>query len=374
MRDVFIISDNILSPLGFTAAENFDLLLKSASGIKMHVDDSMSDVPFYASLIDNLDGLVNDTAGFTKFEQLLIASVNGALENCAVDPSDKKTILIISTTKGNISMLESETAYTGERISLHHAAKQVARYCKFVNEPVVVSNACISGLLGMIVGMRLIQSGQYEHAVVAGADVVSKFVLSGFQSFHAISNEPCKPFDEERKGINLGEAAGTVVLSANKAYSNGISIKSGAVSNDANHISGPSRTGEELFHAISKSMKSAGLAADDIGFISAHGTATLYNDEMEAKAITLAGMQSVPVNSLKGYYGHTLGAAGLIESVISIHSLKSGVVIPTKGFSKMGVTKPVNVCSNIEKTVLNNCLKTASGFGGCNAAIIISKQ
>jgi 3-oxoacyl-[acyl-carrier-protein] synthase-1 len=97
MRDVFIISDNILSPLGFTAAENFDHLLKSASGIKMHVDDSMSDVPFYASLIDNLDGLVNDTAGFTKFEQLLIASVNGALENCAVDPSDKKTILIIST-------------------------------------------------------------------------------------------------------------------------------------------------------------------------------------------------------------------------------------------------------------------------------------
>jgi 3-oxoacyl-[acyl-carrier-protein] synthase-1 len=112
----------------------------------------------------------------------------------------------------------------------------------------------------------------------------------------------------------------------------------------------------------------------DIGFISAHGTATLYNDEMEAKAITLAGMQSVPVNSLKGYYGHTLGAAGLIESVISIHSLRNGIVIPTKGFSKMGVTKPVNVCSNIEKTVLNNCLKTASGFGGCNAAIIISKQ
>jgi 3-oxoacyl-[acyl-carrier-protein] synthase-1 len=124
-----------------------------------------------------------------------------------------------------------------------------------LNEPLVVSNACISGLLGMIVGMRLIQSGQYEHAVVAGADVVSKFVLSGFQSFHAISNEPCKPFDEARNGINLGEAAGTVVLSASKAYSNGISIKSGAVSNDANHISGPSRTGEELFHAISRSMK-----------------------------------------------------------------------------------------------------------------------
>ena len=374
MRDVFIIADSILSPLGFTAAENFDKLQKAVSGIKMHVDVAMSDVPFYASLFENGEGIINNPSGFTKFEQLLIASVTDTLKNCAVDPADKKTILIISTTKGNISMLESENADTGERITLHDAAKQVARYCKFANDPLVVSNACISGLLGMIVGMRLIQSGQYEHAVVAGADVISKFVLSGFQSFNAISNEPCKPFDEARNGINLGEAAGTVVLSASKEFSNGICIKSGAVSNDANHISGPSRTGEELFHAISRSMKDAGLAASDIGFISAHGTATLYNDEMEAKAITLAGMQSVPVNSLKGYYGHTLGAAGLIESVISIHSLRNGIVIPTKGFSKMGVTKPVNVCSNIEKTVLNNCLKTASGFGGCNAAIIISKQ
>ena len=94
--------------------------------------------------------------------------------------------------------------------------------------------------------MRLIQSGQYENAVVAGADVISKFVLSGFQSFQAISDEPCKPFDAARNGINLGEGAGTIILSSQKKYSQGIKISGGSVSNDANHISGPSRTGEEL--------------------------------------------------------------------------------------------------------------------------------
>jgi 3-oxoacyl-[acyl-carrier-protein] synthase I len=149
----------------------------------------------------------------------------------------------------------------------------------------------------------------------------------------------------------------------------------GSVSNDANHISGPSRTGEELNIAITKAMKEAKLfSPNDIDFISAHGTATIYNDEMEAKAITLANMQHIPTNSLKGYYGHTLGAAGVIEAIIAIHSLKEDIIIPTKGFENIGVTEPINICSNLQKTNLQNCLKTASGFGGCNAALIFGKQ
>jgi 3-oxoacyl-[acyl-carrier-protein] synthase-1 len=204
--------------------------------------------------------------------------------------------------------------------------------------------------------------------------VISKFVLSGFQSFQAISPLPCKPFDAARDGINLGEGAGTMILTSNKEHDSGIKVMGGSVSNDANHISGPSRTGEELNLAISKAMKAAMLKAGDIHLISAHGTATVYNDEMEAKAITLAGMRSAPVNSLKGYYGHTLGAAGLIESIISIQSLKENLVIPTRGFENMGVTQPVNICSSLYSASLQNCLKTASGFGGCNAAMIFSKQ
>lgn len=377
MKDVFISSDNILSPLGSTAAENFAQLAGSVSAIKKHENAAISDQPFYASLFENFEGsLKNNYIPYTKFEQLLIASITDALKDSAVLKSDKRTILIISSTKGNISLLETEpdSPALRNKIALHHSAKKVAEYFHFVNQPIVISNACISGSLAMIMGMRLIQAGQYDFAVIAGADVISKFVLSGFQSFQAISDGPCKPFDEARNGINLGEGAATIVLSAKKENSKGIKISGGSVSNDANHISGPSRTGEELYQAIDKAMKNAGLSEADIDFISAHGTATIYNDEMEAKAITLANMQNIPLNSLKGYYGHTLGAAGLIESIISIHSLKENCIIPTAGFEKMGVTNPINICHRLQETVLRNCLKTASGFGGCNAAIIISKQ
>ena len=377
MKDVFISSDNILSPLGFTSAENFTQLSKLVSGIKKHENTSMSEQAFYASLFDDTENIIEDSnKTYTKFEKLLIASISDALKNSQVSATDPKTVLIISSTKGNISLLETGTVSTSlkERISLQHSAKLAAAYFQFANQPVVISNACISGLLAMITGMRMIRSGQYDHAVITGADVISKFVLSGFQSFQAVSSGPCKPFDETRDGINLGEGAATVILSANAAFSNGIKIVSGSVSNDANHISGPSRTGEELYQAINKAMEDAGLSKNDIDFISAHGTATIYNDEMEAKAITLAGLQSVPVNSLKGYYGHTLGAAGLIESIISMYSLKKNLVLPTLGFNQMGVTNPLNICNSLQEGQLQHCLKTASGFGGCNAAIVISKQ
>ena len=378
MKDIFISSDNILSPIGLTTAENFQQLKQNVSGIKSHDDKNMLEQPFQAALFDDENFFTNNNAqnNYTKFEKLLIASISNALANSSISATDKKTVLIISSTKGNISLLETEvpSESLNKRISLNTSAKLVASHFGFLNQPVIVSNACISGTLAILTGMRLIQSGQYEHAVVAGADVISKFVLSGFQSFQAISSSPCKPFDAARDGINLGEGAGTVILTSNKDYSSGIKVAGGSVSNDANHISGPSRTGEELNLAINKAMNAAALNATDIDFISAHGTATIYNDEMEAKAITLAGLQSVPVNSLKGYYGHTLGAAGLIESIICFRSIKENLVIPTRGFENLGVTQPVNICSALYEATLQNCLKTASGFGGCNAAMVFSKQ
>src|SRR5690606_8967191 len=125
------------------------------------------------------------------------------------------------------------------------------------------------------------QSGRYDHAVIAGADVITQFVLSGFQSFHAVSDQPCKPFDAKRNGITLGEAAATIILSVEKrGAKEGIQLAGGAISNDANHISGPSRTGEELHQAIEAAVWEAGIHKNTIDFISAHGTATVYNDEM----------------------------------------------------------------------------------------------
>ena len=377
MKDVFIIADNIFSPLGSTTNENFAALVNNTSAVKEH-NNAFADEPYYAALFDegfSFDKYIQGN-DYTKFERLLIASISEALAQACIEPKNERTLLIISTTKGNISLLETEVndAFLQKRIALHTSAKMVAGYFGFINQPLVISNACISGALAIITAMRLIQSGKYDNIVVAGADIITKFILAGFKSFQALSTGNCRPFDVNRDGINLGEAAATIILSSNKKNATDIKVVSGAVSNDANHISGPSRTGDELFQCIAKSMNDAGLQANEIDFISAHGTATVFNDEMEAKAIALAGLNTQPVNSLKGFYGHTLGAAGLVESIISIESLRQNTIIPTKGFKEHGVSQPINILKEIINKQVNNCIKTASGFGGCNAAIIFSKQ
>jgi 3-oxoacyl-[acyl-carrier-protein] synthase-1 len=375
-QDVFVVADNVLSPIGKTTAENFDQLKKNISGVNQHHHLRISARPFYASLFDEEETFINSNGtDYTKFELLLIASIADALKNCGIDVADKKTILIISSTKGNISLLETQenTPELQKRIALSTSAKLVAEYFGFINIPIIISNACISGVMGIITGMRLLRNGQYENAVIVGADIISSFILSGFESFQALSPQVCKPFDKSRDGLNLGEGAGTIILSTNKIYTQNIKVLGGSVSNDANHISGPSRTGMELSYAIDQALKDANLSATEIDFISAHGTATPYNDEMEANAINLSNLQSTPVNSLKGYYGHTLGAAGLIESIISIQSLKQGLILPTPGFNESGVTRAVNVIAEPRQIQANHFLKTASGFGGCNAAVVFGK-
>ena len=379
MRDIFVVSDNIFSPIGSTTEENFSHLKENISGIRKWDDPSISAESIYASLLPRgLDPLPpEDKRNFTRFEQLLVASLKSAMANTNIQANDPKTILIISTTKGNISLLETEKMNRAleERVALHYSARLVADYFHCKNKPIIVSQACISGLLAIITGTRLLQSGIYDHALIVGADLITKFIWSGFQSFQAISPEPCMPFDAGRKGISLGEGSASVILSAFRGNANrSIRIRGGSVSNDANHISGPSRTGQELYLAIKKSLAESKISPEEIDFISAHGTATIYNDEMEANAINLANLQSVPVNSLKGFYGHTLGAAGLIESIVSIQSLKEGILIPTRGFRMPGTTKPIRVSNQQEKGKFKNCLKTASGFGGCNAAILISND
>ena len=377
MKNVFVVADNIFSPLGISTEENMRALEKEKTGVKRHADFMSSGTDVFASLFD--DSVKNkfpDIPGFTKFENLLTASITDALRGTEVKITDPKTILIISTTKGNIGMLESFPIVDDIRdeISLSSSANKVAKHFGNPNVPIVVSNACISGLAALLVGKRLIQSGKFQNAIVAGADLITRFVQSGFESFQAISTEVCKPFDIARTGINLGEAAATIVLSESPAeYGKQILFSGGAISNDANHISGPSRTGEELALAIRKALTESSLDASDIDFISAHGTATVYNDEMEAKAFGLSGLTEVPVNSLKGYYGHTLGAAGLVESVITINCMKENILFPTYGFQNPGVSVLLNVCDKMQYTKINHAIKTASGFGGCNAALVFSR-
>jgi 3-oxoacyl-[acyl-carrier-protein] synthase-1 len=376
MSEIYVVADNIVSPVGVTTGENFSQLTHHVSGIQLQNNTTLSPGSFYASLFDANSPYKKEDETYTAFEQLLIASISEALQNSGLHAGDKKTIVIISSTKGNIDLLEERSIHkpTPGRIALHHSAKLIKQHFGFYHQPLIISNACISGLLAILTAKRLIESGQYDHAVVAGADIISKFVLSGFQSFQAVSPEPCKPFDKERQGITLGEGAATMIISREKKNSDNIKVMAGATSNDANHISAPSRTGNELAYIIKKAIEDSGLTSNDIDLVSAHGTATLYNDEMEAKAINGAGLGAVPTNSLKGYYGHTLGAAGLIETIISIRSLQEGIILPTKGFEVSDPSAQLTVADSLISRPLQNCIKTASGFGGCNAAMLFRKQ
>lgn len=373
-KDVFIIADNVYSPIGFTTQQNFEALMNGVSAVQKHHRADLSDVAISASIFNKAQTFIPGENTFTRFEQLLIASITEALSHTDIKIDDPKTGLIISSTKGNISLLETEVNNEAlqKRISLNTSAQLIAAHFGFVNQPVIVSNACISGVMAIITGMRMIQSGQYNQVVVTGADVISKFVVSGFQSFQALSAERCKPFDKNRAGLNLGEGAATVVLSGDKKYCGNVRVTGGGITNDANHISGPSRTGQELGDAIIKAINNAGIKAADVGLISAHGTATPYNDEMEARAITLAGLHNAPVNGLKAFYGHTLGAAGLIETVAAKQCMQQNTLLPTLGFEELG-TASLNITTAVSRSTIKHCVKTSSGFGGCNGALVLSK-
>jgi len=285
-----------------------------------------------------------------------------------------ETAFILSTTKGNISLLKNETNLP-ESVYLSKLAQKLADFFGFKTKPIVVSNACVSGVMGISVAKNMIQAGKYKDAFVIAGDEISEFVISGFNSFQAIGSEPCKPYDKNRNGINLGEATAATYITSTPSENEKLRFKvlGDSAINDANHISGPSRTGDGLFASIQNAMKEAKVSADQIDFISAHGTATIYNDEMEAIAFNRIELQNVPLNSMKGYYGHCLGASGLLESIISMESALHNTLISSKNFEEMGVSQDLNIIKENQPAEIKYILKTASGFGGCNAAIVLEK-
>ena len=377
MKQVYFTGSNIISSLGFSTEENFGNLESGTLGICKMNDPLIYPEPFIASMVDRnkVHTLLPDD-NFTLLEKILILSVEDALKESGVDVCSGKTIFILSTTKGNIDLLDDSLSdkFGRERIYLWKLGDIISKHFGNPNKTRVISNACISGVMAINTAAMLLQNGDFENAVVVGGDIVSRFVLSGFMSFHSLSAQPCKPFDANRDGLSLGEAAGTVVLSVHPPYQKEAFVfAGGATANDANHISGPSRTGEGSYIAIKKALKEAGIESKEVDHISAHGTATPYNDDMESIALGRHDLSNVPVNSMKGFWGHTLGAAGIIETVSLLQEMKNSVLISTKGFSEAGTVEPLNVVTHTEKKELNTCLKMASGFGGCNASLIIKK-
>lgn len=365
MEKVWIVADSIVSPLGLTGDENYLQVKSGNTGIKATSFESIDSTTPLGVCTLTIE------SAHTRFEQLCIQALDRLVDSTIIPLKD--TLFILSTTKGNIAELENP-ADSQKRVDLHAASNYLQQRYGF-KKSMVVSNACISGVLAIAVAKRYLQAGLFQHAIILGADVLSTFVISGFNSLQALSADLCRPFDVNRKGINLGEAAAALLITTIPDYYNKISatpveVSGAAFTNDANHISGPSRTGRELAMAIDLALQNSLLMPSAVDFISAHGTATLYNDEMEAKAFSLAGLSKVPLHSLKGYYGHTLGAAGVLESALLIRSLIQQETLPTLGFEQLGVSEEINICCNVEKRKMKHVLKMASGFGGCNAAMI----
>ena len=373
-RVIQCIADNVVSPLGRTSMENYVNVKAGCSGLARYEEMGMICSPFMLSRMDRylMDelciGLDIPEDKYTFFEKMLLSSSIQAIRKSGIDPSSDRVLFIISTTKGNVSLLDMDVnGFPQERVLLGKSASIVSRYFGNPNTPVVVCNACISGVCAQIEAMRALRSGRYDYAVVIGADEQSPFIISGFLSFKALTDTPCRPFDKGRTGLNLGECAATVVLKAVDGAAGGWVLDGGAIRNDANHISGPSRTGEGSYLALMEVLN--GCGREGLAFLNVHGTATAYNDEMESIAIYRAGLIDVPVTGLKGYYGHTMGAAGIMESILSMYAVEDGTVLATRGYSEQGVTYPVNVSSVNRPATGNRFIKLLSGFGGCNAAL-----
>ena len=359
MRKVVCIGESILSPLGATPAENFAAVCRGESALQRYEGMFGVREPFVASLMDRGRWTV---PGRTFFDSIVIEAAQRAVEAAGIDPASPRTAFVLSTIKGNIEYIDTQD------VTLACSARRLADAFGNPNPAVVVSNACISGLAALLQGRRMLLSGRFDHVVVVGAEVQSRFIVTGFQSLKALSEAPCKPFDAVRDGLNLGEAAAAIVLGSGES---GWELVDGAVRNDANHISGPSRTGEGSYKALRYVLKHT--SPEELAFVNVHGTSTLYNDEMEAIAIDRAGLLDVPVNALKGTFGHTMGAAGILESILSMHAVDTGLVLPTRGFSELGVSRPVRVSAQAGTTDKRAFVKLLSGFGGVNGALLFRK-
>lgn len=364
-----VVSTNIVSPLGMSSQENWRAVMQGRSALRRLENYKGIPLPFVASVFtpEQVEELAID--GFTRFESLAIRSVTEALTHTDLDVHGERTIFILSTTKADVE----ELGFTAERDGDYHrpalSAQRIAEHVGIGGGAIVCCNACISGVSAQILADRLISTGHYDNAVVCGADLVSSFTASGFLSFKSLSNEACRPFDADRQGLNLGEAAATIVFTRADSLREGDWLfERGEMDNDAFHLSTPAPSGEGARKVLEAVMK--GRDASELAFVSAHGTATMFNDQMESVAIEKAGLSAVPLTALKGWFGHTLGASGVLEVILGMMAVSESVVLPLRGFREIGVSGKVNLSSELRVTDKNSFLKMISGFGGCNAAAL----
>ena len=239
--------DSILSALGFGTRKNMEAVRAGRTNLSAWHDGTpvcRIDPERFAQLAAE-----RAVAEYTPAERLALLTLGEVIARSGVSPANERTLILLSTTKGNIGLLNGDPA----KCDLNDTAEVVGRHFGAANRPLVISNACISGVSAIVVASRLIRSGEYDHVFVAGFDLLCDFIVSGFNAFKSVSPALCRPYDAARDGLTLGEAGGAVLLTTDRELSaTGITVAGGGISNDANHISAPSRTGDGLAFAIAR--------------------------------------------------------------------------------------------------------------------------
>lgn len=291
--------------------------------------------------------------------------------------------LVLSTTKANVEALErfadgrpcSDSArrhLQGNLLADDLAAEHGAR------GPVqCVSTACVSGLIAIQQGAKMIQRGEADAVFVVGVDHLSAFVVAGFTALKALDPDGCRPFDASRCGLSPGEAGAAIVLVRdNFATASSIKIRGWGGSNDANHLTGPSRDGSGLAQAIRSALASAKLSPAEIDYVNAHGTGTPYNDAMESLALkTIFGDACPPFSGLKGMLGHTLGAAGVVETIACVLAMRENFLPGTPRLNNAAEGVPAGIVREPRAGArLKYVLKLNTGFGGTNGALILNHE
>ncbi len=301
-------------------------------------------------------------------------------KNRELIPASSK--LLLATAKGEVDMLEKELLEGKNDFSqctLNALLGKVSKLIGIQHAGVVISAACVSSTAALARAAAMIRNKSCDYVLVVACDSVTEFVFSGFSTLMSLDKSYARPFDKKRSGLSLGEAAAYVlVMSQARAKREKREVLGEIVgwglSNDANHMTGPSRDGSGLVRAIKKAYQMADIDEAAIGSVAAHGTGTLYNDAMEMKAFsTIFAEKYRPVYSIKGGIGHTMGAAGLVEAIMGFISLKERVTPPNINLEDVDdEAKDWVYPSECSLDMNKMALSTNSGFGGVNAALVLS--
>ena len=373
LNKVLIADYDMITPYGIGIENCWNGLLSNKTVIKSL--DRINTEHFIAK-----NGAVIPDIDLDCDESLIIQMLEKLLDNKKLKIKDNFS-LFLATTTGEIDLLEKDVLAgksNSHRSNLKFLLEKVEKKLGSKrNSGILVSAACASATVALAKAGMMISSGKIDCAVIVACDCLSEFVFSGFSALMALSPEIAKPFDKNRSGLSLGEAAGYIVLvNEERAQKDNISVSGEIVgwglSSDAYHMTGPSPDGKGLSCAIRAALNKADLKAESISSISAHGTGTLYNDSMEINAFKDVFDKVVPAYSIKGGIGHTLGAAGLIETILAVKNLETGIIPPTVGFSEASDDSCEGWISTEKRVIINNyILKVNAGFGGINAALIL---